>query len=194
MPKGHYKPPAAGDAPPRVKRILKKVYNKCREYNPGESEVAKSKCAATSWFAVEQAGYKKDKKTGRWKRKGKAKGQLLYASAWPQIKRALSHLQRAKKMILDEKVDKSLREWTISRTTLNAIEESYNSVNTGDMSLALAKIETARDWIDRWEHLYRKTVSRGEWTIVHGLDHIKKELDAAKTDIMSVRKQKSKRG
>jgi hypothetical protein len=66
MPKGHYIPPKSGDAPKGVKQILKTVYERCREENPGEIKSRKRKCARISWGAVKKAGYKKVK--GKWKK------------------------------------------------------------------------------------------------------------------------------
>lgn len=67
MPKGHYIPPKSGKAPKKVKKILKVVYEKCREENPGEIKARKRKCARKAWGAVKRAGYKKI--DDKWKKK-----------------------------------------------------------------------------------------------------------------------------
>ena len=52
-----YRPPKSGTLPARGKHILRVVYVKCREANPGESHAAKAKCARVAWSAVRKAGY-----------------------------------------------------------------------------------------------------------------------------------------
>ena len=64
-----YEPPDSGDAPKEVKDILEKVYNDCRKLHPGESKEWKMRCSKIAWFAVKNAGWSKDEKTGKWKKK-----------------------------------------------------------------------------------------------------------------------------
>ena len=67
-----YEPPAAGDAPKEVREILDKVYNDCRKLHPGESKEWKTWCSKIAWFVVKKVGWKKDKKTGKWKKEVKS--------------------------------------------------------------------------------------------------------------------------
>ena len=64
-----YEPPQSGDAPKEVKSILNEVYNDCRKLHPGESKEWKTRCSKIAWFAVKNAGWVKDKKTGEWEKK-----------------------------------------------------------------------------------------------------------------------------
>jgi hypothetical protein len=60
-----YKPPKTGQAPPKMKEIMAKVYSKCREYYPGEIPEHKMRCARVSWSAAKKAGYEKVRR-GKW--------------------------------------------------------------------------------------------------------------------------------
>ena len=64
-----YEPPPSGDAPKEVKAILNKVYNDCRKLHPGEVKEWKMRCSKIAWFAVKNAGWVKNKKTGKWEKK-----------------------------------------------------------------------------------------------------------------------------
>jgi len=64
-----YEPPPSGDAPKEVKDILSKVYNDCRKLHPGEAKEWKMRCSKIAWFAVKNAGWVKNKKTGKWEKK-----------------------------------------------------------------------------------------------------------------------------
>ena len=63
-----YEPPKSGDAPKEVKDILNKVYNDCRKIHPGESKEWKTRCSKIAWFVVKNAGWVKNKKTGKWEK------------------------------------------------------------------------------------------------------------------------------
>jgi len=67
-----FEPPEAGDAPKAVMDILRKVYQSCREDNPGEVPEHKEKCAKIAWAAVKDAGWEQDA-DGEWKKVRKAK-------------------------------------------------------------------------------------------------------------------------
>ena len=64
-----YEPPPSGDAPKEMRDILSKVYNDCRKLHPGEAKEWKTRCSKIAWFAVKNAGWVKDKKTGKWEKK-----------------------------------------------------------------------------------------------------------------------------
>jgi hypothetical protein len=68
VPKGKFKSPAPGTLPKRGAELLEEVYVSCRERNPSENPKDKQKCAASAWFVVGKT-YKKNKKTGKWKRR-----------------------------------------------------------------------------------------------------------------------------
>ena len=67
MPTGEWKPPEAGDAPEKVKAILKAVYSACRDKQTGDIEdpAKKESCAKQAWGAVHNAGWSKDS-DGKW--------------------------------------------------------------------------------------------------------------------------------
>jgi hypothetical protein len=62
---GTYEPPESGDLPQEGKRILRDVYQSCREKHPGEEHEKKALCAGSAWTAVKGAGFSQDEK-GHW--------------------------------------------------------------------------------------------------------------------------------
>jgi len=64
---GTYEPPESGDLPEEGKRILRDVYQSCRERHPGEEHEKKALCAGSAWTAVKGAGFSQDSK-GHWTR------------------------------------------------------------------------------------------------------------------------------
>ena len=54
-----YKPPKSGNLPLRGKVILRSIYVRCRQSNPGESHESKAKCARIAWAGVRRAGFTK---------------------------------------------------------------------------------------------------------------------------------------
>lgn len=55
-----WQPPESGNLPEQGKEILRKVYNKCRDAHPQETDEWKTRCAKIAWSAVHKAGYKKE--------------------------------------------------------------------------------------------------------------------------------------
>jgi len=64
MPIGKFKSPPAGDLPAEGKKILQKVYSKCRAAwvkehpNDPENKASKERCSRIAWSAVKKAGFK----------------------------------------------------------------------------------------------------------------------------------------
>lgn len=67
-----YEPPDAGEgAPAGLKKILRDVYQSCREQNPGENQTDKTKCSKIAWAAVGEKYEKND--ADKWVLKESAK-------------------------------------------------------------------------------------------------------------------------
>jgi hypothetical protein len=49
---GGYQQPPAGNHPESEQHVLRMVYGKCRQQNPGEDPENKAKCARIAWSAV----------------------------------------------------------------------------------------------------------------------------------------------
>jgi len=73
MPKGKWEPPQSGDAPQEVKDILRKVYSNWRDEHPSENAAVKARGSRIAWAAVKNAGWRKNKKTGKWTKRKRNK-------------------------------------------------------------------------------------------------------------------------
>jgi cation transport regulator ChaB len=92
-PQGQWTPPASGNAPAEVKRILKAVYSQYRDKHPAENSATKAKGAKIAWGAVRKAGWVKDK-SGNWKKRKKATVGNIAAvqpSLWSKIGRMIGN-------------------------------------------------------------------------------------------------------
>lgn len=56
--------PKVEGAPAELNSLLEEIYNKCMLKHNNEAM-----CSASAWSAVKDAGWHKDKKNGKWKKK-----------------------------------------------------------------------------------------------------------------------------